>query len=115
MTKNGFVSGHQRYKCKDCGLNYREGDRRTNPGIIAKKAFCILFYALGKGSFRMLGKLFGVDHVQVYRWVQEFAIKLPEPEVPADIKHMEFDEMWHFIGSKKNEFGSSKQLTYYTP
>ena len=59
----------------------------------------------------MLGKLFGVDHVQVYRWIQEFANTLPEPEVPADIKHMEFDEMWHFVGSKKNEFGSSKQLT----
>ena len=26
---------------------------------------------------------------------------LPEPEAPGDIKEMEFDEMWHFIGSKK--------------
>jgi hypothetical protein len=36
---------------------------------------------------------------------------LPDPEVPGDIKHMEFDEMHHFIKSKKTNFGSSKPLT----
>ena len=36
---------------------------------------------------------------------------LPEPEVPGEITEMEFDEMWHFIGSKKESFGSSRPLT----
>jgi len=111
VVKNGIVKGKQRYLCKDCGCNFREGDNRTNDRIAAKKALCILLYTLGKGSFRMMGRLLGVDHAQVYRWIREFAALLPEPEVPADIKHMEFDEMWHFIGSKKTEFGLSKPLT----
>ena len=111
VVKNGVVLKKQRYLCKDCGYNFREGDNRTNEGIAAKKALCILLYTLGKGSFRMMGRLLDVDHVQVYRWIREFAALLPEPEVPADIKHMEFDEMWHFVGSKKTEFGLSKPLT----
>ena len=101
IVKNGIVAGRQRYQCKNCKYNFREGDNRTNEGIAAKKALCLLLYTLGKVSFRMMGRLLDVDHVQVYRWIREFATLLPEPEVPLDIKHMEFDEMWHFVGSKK--------------
>ena len=109
--KNGIVLGRQRYRCKDCGCNYREGDNRTNDKIAAKRALCILLYTLAKASYRMMGRILGVDHVQVYRWIREYAATLPEPEVPSDIKHMEFDEMWHFVGSKKTEYGLSKPLT----
>jgi len=111
IVKNGIVAGRQRYKCKKCNYNFREGDNRTNEGIAAKKALCLLLYTLGKGSFRMMGRILDVDHVQVYRWIREFSALLPEPDVPLDIKHMEFDEMWHFVGSKKTDFGLSKQLT----
>ena len=110
-VKSGIIAGKQRYKCKDCGCNYREGDQRTNEKVAAKKALCILLYAMAKGSFRMMGRILGMDHTLVYRWVRSFGENLPEPEVPGDIRHMEFDEMWHFIGSKKTNFGSSKPLT----
>jgi transposase-like protein len=109
--KNGIVLGKQRYKCKECGLNFREGDNRTNDKAAARKALCILLYSMAKGSFRMIGRILGVDHSLVYRWIQEFGLSLPEPNVSADIKQMEFDEMWHFVGSKKESFGSSKPLT----
>ena len=110
-VKSGVVAGKQRYHCKECGCNFREGDNRTNASIAAKKAMCIMTYAMAKGSFRMMGRMFGIDHTQVYRWIRAFGESLPEPEVPGDIRHMEFDEMWHFIGSKKTSFGSSKPLT----
>jgi len=110
-VKNGKVDGKQRYKCKDCGYNYREGDERTNEKIAAKKALCILLYAMAKGSYRMMGRLLKIDHTQVYRWIRAYGESLPEPEVPGEITEMEFDEMWHFIGSKKESFGSSRPLT----
>ena len=110
-VKNGIVGGRQRYRCKDCGCNYREGDDRTNDKIAAKKALCVLLYAMAKGSYRMMGRLLNTDHTLIYRWVRSFGESLPEPEVPGDITQMEFDEMWHFIGSKKRNFGSSKPLT----
>ena len=109
-VKNGIVANKQRYKCKKCGCNFREGDKRTNDKIAAKKALCILLYAMSKGSFRMMGRILGIDHTLVYRWVRAFGKNLPEPEVSGDIRQMEFDEMWHFIKNKKTSFGSLKPL-----
>jgi transposase-like protein len=110
-VKNGIVSGKQRYKCKQCGSNFRLGDGRTNNSVAAKKALCVLLYAMAKGSYRMMGKILGIDHTQVYRWIRSFGESLPEPAIPDNITEIEFDEMWHFIGSKKTVFGSSKPLT----
>jgi transposase len=109
-VKSGIVSGKQRYHCKDCGCNFREGDDRTNHKVAAKKALCILLYAMAKGSYRMMGRILKIDHTLVYRWVRAFGESLPEPKVSGEIKQIEFDEMWHFIKSKKTNFGSSKPL-----
>ena len=105
VVKSGVVSVRQRYCCKECGCNFREGDKRTNDKVAAKKALCILLYAMANGSFRMIGRILGLDHTLVYRWVRAFGENLPEPEVCGDIQEMEFDEMWHFIGSKKETLG----------
>src|SRR5215475_3821722 len=87
-VKNGVVAGKQRYHCKDCGCNFRVGDTRTNERIVAKKAMCILLYAMAKGSFRMMGRLFGRSHSLIYRWVKAFGESLPEPEISGEIKEM---------------------------
>ena len=111
VVKNGIVRGKQRYKCKECGYNYVEGDDRTNEKIVAKKAMCVILYSMSKASFNMLAKIFDTWPSLVYRWIVEAGATLPEPEVSGEIRHMEFDEMWHFIKSKKTNFGSSKPLT----
>ena len=108
FVKNGFVREKQRYKCKGCGFNFIEGDTRTNPSVAAKKALCVLFYALGKASFNMLGKLLDHSPSLIYRWVKEAGLALPEPSIAGDIKEIEFDEMWHFVRSKTKN-GSSKR------
>jgi len=109
LIKRGIVFGKQRYQCKDCGYYFRAGDNRTNAKIAAKKALCVLFYAKAKGSFRMLGHLFGVHHTQVYRWIRNFGESLPEPVVPENITELEFDELWHFVGQKKETLGSQSR------
>ena len=106
VTKSGKVNGKQRYKCKACNYHFVEGDARTNDKIAAKKALCVIFYSLGKGSFRMLAKIFGTHPSLVYRWVVEAGASLPGPQVAGGIKHMEFDEMWHFVKKEKTNFGS---------
>ena len=110
IVKSGIINNKQRFRCKNCGYNFRLGDKRTNEKIAAKKALCILLYAMGKGSFRMIGKILNIKHTLVYRWIRDFGKSLPEPKVPNDIKEIEFDEVWHFVGSKKTSFGSLKQL-----
>jgi len=76
--------------------------------VAVKKALAVILYSLGKASSGMLGKLFGHSRALTYRWIAAEAAKLPEPVVGNDIQEMEFDEMWHFIGSKKTSYGSSR-------
>jgi transposase len=109
-VKSGFVAGKQRFLCKECGCNFREGDARTNEKVAAKRALCVLLYAMAKGSFRMMGKILNTNHALIYRWIRAFGESLPEPAVSGSIQHMQFDEMWHFIQQKKESCGSSKPL-----
>ena len=110
VVKNGIARQKQRYKCKECGFNFVVGDTRTNDKIIALKALVVLLYSLAKGSYNMLGRIFGRDRSLIYRWIKEAGLSFEEPSVDGEIKEIAFDEMWHFIGSKKLNFGSSKPL-----
>ena len=110
VTRNGKVRNKQRYKCKNCGYNFTIGDERTSDKIIALKAMVVLLYSLAKGSYNMLGKIFGRDRSLIYRWIKEAGLSFDEPIVDGDIAEIEFDEMWHFINSKKTNFGSSRRL-----
>ena len=110
IVKNGIVRGKQRYKCKKCGYNFVIGDERTNDKIIALKALVVLLYSLSKGSYNMLGTIFERDRSLIYRWIKEAGISFDEPYVGGEIKEIEFDEMWHFIGKKNENFGSLKPL-----
>ena len=93
VVKSGIVDEKQRYKCKKCNCNFREGDLHTNEKVAAKKALCILLYAMAKGSYHMIGRILGVHHSLIYRWIKEYGESLPEPEITGDIQEMEFDEM----------------------
>jgi transposase len=110
-TKSGKVRGKQRYKCKACGYNFVFGDERTSENIVALKALVVLMYALAKGSYGMLGKIFGRNRSLIYRWIKEAGLSFDDPVVEGVIKEVEFDEMWHFIGKKNGKYGSSKPLT----
>jgi hypothetical protein len=107
-VKHGVVRKKQRYCRKKCGYNFVSGDQRVKESVAVKKALAVILYSLGKASFGMLGKLFGHLRALTYRWIAEEAARLPDPVIANDIKEMEFDEMWHFIGSKKTRSGSSK-------
>jgi len=118
VIKSGKVRGKQRHKCKQCGYHFVLGDERTNDKIAAIKALCVLFYSLGKGSYNMLGKIFDRDRSLIYRWIREAGLNTREPTIgdgsegrEKPITEIEFDEMWHFIASKKTSFGSSRPLT----
>lgn len=108
FVKNGCVRGQQRYRCKSCGLNFVVGDKRVKEDSAIKRAFAVILYSLGKSSYGFIAKLFGVTRPAVQKWLRREANLLGAPEIPATIEEMEFDEMWHFIGSKKTNSGSSR-------
>jgi hypothetical protein len=49
----------------------------------------------------MLAKIFDTWPSLVYRWIVQAGAQLPGTELLGEIQEMEFDEMWHFVGSKK--------------
>ena len=106
--KNGFVRGKQRYKCHACHYTFVVGDERHKPENELKKALSVILYSLGKSSFGFLAKLFGVSRTTTYYWIRDIATTTEGPVIANNIHAIDFDEMWHFIQSKKRNSGSSK-------
>jgi transposase-like protein len=61
-VKSGYVRHNQRYKCKDCGCNFKIGDERGKITPQAK-ALGLLMYASGKASYGMISRLFNVRRI----------------------------------------------------
>ena len=36
-------------------------------------------------------------------WIKKAGAEAKMPEITEDIEEIEFDEMWHFVGSKKQK------------
>lgn len=58
------------------------------------------FYVDGMG-LRRTGCQLGVPHQRVANWAKEHSEKLPKAPVPEEVKTVEFDELFTFIGEKK--------------
>ena len=54
-TKNWFVRGLQRYRCRACGCNFTNTTPMGEP--VAMKAMAVLLYAMGNMSFGMIGRI----------------------------------------------------------
>ena len=104
-VKNGIKRNKQRYKCRDCGYVFVVGHAHYSAGKLALKALVVMLYSMGSVSYSMLAKIFGVSNGTIHNWVVEAAKAMPEPVIPDDIKEIEFDEMWHYIGKKKDNSG----------
>lgn len=88
-VKNGFVQGRQRYLCKECGCNFTDTAPRGKPK--AMKALAVLLYGMGNMSFGMIGRLFGVSGVAVYKWIGGEAARLSQPEIPQGVEIIQLD------------------------
>ncbi len=60
---------------------------------------------MGKGFCRVMGKFLQIKYILGYRWMRDFSKYLFEPRVSSDIGLVEFDEVWYFVGLKKEDFG----------
>ena len=105
-TRNGFVRGRQRYRCKACGLNFTATPPRGKP--LAMKVTAVLLYLSGL-SMNRTAKLLGVSTPTVQAWIERFAdayAHKPEPQGRAVV--VELDEMWHFLKKSPASSGSGR-------
>ena len=105
-TKNGFMRGKQRYRCKACGLNFTNTPPRGKP--LALKVTAVLLYVSGL-SMNRTAKLLGVSTPSVMTWIEQFAEEhaaKPEPQGRAVV--IELDEMWHYLKKSPRNSGSGR-------
>ena len=112
-VKSGYIRGNQRYKCCNCGYNFKLGDNRGKIRPEAK-ALALVMYGSGKASYGMIARLFKVHRSTVLYWVRSMGSKLPEPVLDTDIEEVSIDEMWHFLNKKNEKFGFGGRWTAVT-
>ena len=105
-TRNGFMRGKQRYRCKACGLNFTDTPPRGMPLRI--KVTAVLLYVSGL-SMNRTAKLLGVSTPSVMAGIEQFAktyARKPEPEGRAVV--IELDEMWHYLKKRPTSCGCGR-------
>ena len=106
IVKAGFVRGYQRYKCKGCGYYFTDTPLRGHS--FQEKLLSLQLYASGL-SLRRIGYLLHVSQVTIQKWIQKLVPELcPKLQPEGRVLVMELDEMWHYLHSKKTNFGSGK-------
>ena len=106
-VKNGRHLEKQRYRCEGCGFQFTRTSPRGRPAN--EKALAVLLYTLGL-SMNTIARLLQVSTPAVLRWVRIFAEKTYEKPEPREAVIVELDEMWHYLGSKKTNFGSGRLI-----
>ncbi len=87
VVKNGKINEKQSLKCKKCSFQFT---RLTPRGYAdSEKSFAVVLYNLE---------------------LSMNAIVNYEKPVPKDAIIVELDEMWHYLGSKKNSSGYGKLI-----
>ena len=104
VVKNGRSRhGHQRWRCKGCALTFGERDHRLIAPAIKQSA--LRHYAEGVG-LRATERLVGPSHNTIIGWVrQEVAGQALARLDAAQVQYVEADELWSYVGSKKDQFG----------
>ena len=106
IIKNGRTkAGKLKYHCKDCQAY---GTLELTVVYSPDRKAEILRAYQERSSLRGLTRTFGVARQTVSKWLSEEADELPdqpplEPSEPDDV--LELDEVWSFVGSKKQTLG----------
>ena len=110
-VKIGFLKGKQRYKCKKCGCNFTQSQKRG--ASLETKLFALKLYLEGAG-FRAIGRTLNVSNVTVLIWIRTLGMSVKsyvQAQMPDDIRHVhviEMDEMWHFTQKKTENLGLNR-------
>ncbi len=115
-VKSGFVQGAQRYKCKKCGANFIEGDKRKKY-TLADRLKVIKLY-LENCGIRTIEHLTGIRNSQISKWIEDTAdfikreLDKSRSSVTSvqDVEILEIDELCTYI---KKDRRTAEDLPLY--
>ena len=96
------TSGSQRYLCKACGHKYTP-EPKPQGYEEAVRQQALRLYVDGM-NLRRIGRVLGMSYQSVANWAKAYAAQLPEtPPAPTEsVAFAELDEVYTFVGDKKN-------------
>ena len=98
-VKSGHTRGLQRYKCKECGCQFTDTQRRgIHPAL---KSFAIVLYAYCGISMGKIARLYKISTVAVLKWVKAAALEANPINPVSESDIVMIDEVWHFVNGKK--------------
>ena len=113
-VKNGFVQGIQRYRCKRCGCNFVQGDKRIKYG--SRDHLKVIKLYLENCGIRTIERITGIRNSQISKWIENTAayirrqLRQSESRIKniQDIEIMELDELCTLVKKdRKTEEGMS--------
>ncbi len=106
QTRNGFMRGQQRYRCRACGLNFTDTPPRGMPFQL--KVTAVPLYVSGL-SMNRTAKLLGVSTPSVMTWIEQFAKEhAPKPAPEGRALVLELDEVWHYLKKRPPSSGCGR-------
>jgi len=87
--KNGFVNEIQRYKCKECAYNYTVIQKSTAKSA-SERHLGLKMYLEGLG-FRSIGRVLGVSHSSVMKWIKKYGEQLEDSKDETPVSTVEMD------------------------
>ena len=103
-------TGSQRFQCRQCNRHYTpEPNLNGYPEAVRNQA--VRLYLEGTNQ-RRIGRILAVNHQSVANWIKAYHQQLqpgrPKPLNPAQVETAEVDELFTFVGSKKNQPTSAR-------
>lgn len=117
-VKNGFVRGHQRYKCKDCLCNFIDGDSR-NKYDNKTRNLAVRMY-LNNCGFRRISEILEVPLSTIFNWIKR-AGKIVDEMVKErkdqveEIEILEMDELFTFVKKSLEKTKKPENIAIHTP
>jgi transposase-like protein len=103
-------AGSQRFQCRQCNRHYTPEPKLNGyPQAVRNQA--VRLYLEGTNQ-RRIGRILSVNHQSVANWINAYHEQLqasgPKGSKPIKVGTAEVDELFTFVGTKKNKPTSSR-------
>ena len=116
VVKDGFVRGSQRFKCRSCGKNFIEGDKRENESYSREVRNMVIRMYLNNCGIRRIAHILKLPLSTTFGWIRK-AGKMVDEIVDEMVKNkneefkkidiLEMDELFTYV--KKSQEQIKKQ------
>jgi len=88
LQKHGKIADKQRYLCPNCKFQFTRIKPVGKPKKLKKMALKMYLEGLG---FRQIGRILGLHHSSIFRWIKDFEKQTESQKMPLNSQEVEID------------------------